>query len=341
MRIIILAGTEVKHTNGSTLRLHSLKKYFTKTGHTVDTEHFMPRGRIFPLQYGYLLGAKHRGEVKKLINDYDLVVVASSNLSILHPLISQKGAVLDVCDSLFSVLKFKKRNDSFGTFLRSLVSTFFLGYFIRKFDALSYITAEDSQQDSFITKSSKSVVIRNSANLLLLNVPPTKGENQPLVAAFIADLQYSMNLIQYEFILKNLYHSIVEFGFVLHLYGNRPKDLFIPKEIRHFGYVPDVLDVYKQIDISLCPDFQGFGFKNKVQESLMAARPVLTTPLGARGQRKMQGLIIDETSIAMIDSLKSLSNREYLRDLSINMKEENRHFLDSDEDSSWLAVIRK
>ena len=147
--------------------------------------------------------------------------------------------------------------------------------------------------------------------------------------------------MQYEFILKELLPTILECGFILHIYGNRPNILSIPVGVRHRGYLSNIVEVYKEIDLSLCPDFNGFGFKNKVQESLLSSRPVITTPLGARGQNMREGLIINSTPEEMRLALKKLSNRSLLNNLSVQMKLKNMRINESPETSNWVDDIVK
>lgn len=339
MRVILLAGEKAQHSNGSTLRLRSLERYFGGLGHTVDIEHFVPRGSKFPLQYRYLLRGEHRRNLKNLVSNYDLVVVTNPSLSVVHSVIASKANMLDVCDSMISMLKFRSRNESITNFLKSCLSALYLTLYIRKHNAVTYITLEDSLQDGLINKRAKIAIIPNSCNTLLANVPPTKAQNKQLVVGFIADLEYSLNEIQYNFILRELLPSILEFGFVLHLFGKKPQNFQVPNGVHHWGFIPSILDVYKRIDISLCPDFHGFGFKNKVQESLLASRPVVTTPLGARGQARVEGLIVNTTASEMIISLRKLSDRNLLRTLSQQMKKANSNRLETHEDSSWLDDI--
>jgi len=339
MRIIILAGEKTFFSNGATLRLQTLEKYFKNLGNKVDIEHFTPKGKIFPFQYRYLLRANHKNSIQSLMSNYDLAVVADPSLAVLHRMIASKITILDVCDSMIAILKFRSTNESSFTFLKSFISFLYLTYFLRKYSVLTYISSADCQQDRMMNRNMKTAVITNSADISLTEVPPTTGSNDPLIVGFIADLEYPLNRMQYCFILSELLPSILEFGFVLHLFGKKPQDLYVPSGVHHYGFVPNICDVYKAIDISLCPDFYGFGFKNKVQESLLASRPVLTTPLGARGQVLNEGLIVNTTSNEMIFSLSKFQDRNYLRSLSEEMKRENSHSLYIPEDISWLNEL--
>lgn len=341
MRIVILTGKQAQYSNGSNLRVNSLLKYFETLNHKVDIKQLEPRGRLFPLQYRYLATASHEEYVKNLISKYDFVVIANPSLAVLHPVIKSKANLLDVCDSLISILKFKLQNESSKNFLKSLLSSLYLQFYIRKFKTLAYVTFEDSSRDSLVNRKLSTVVIPNSVNSSLFDISPISRRSSPLVVGFVADLEYALNLIQYRFILSELLPSILEFGFAFHVYGNRPNVLSIPDGVHHRGYLPNIVDVYKEIDISLCPDFQGFGFKNKVQESLIACRPVITTPLGARGQIPNEGLIINKTSNEMKLTLKLLSNRNLLRKLSVQMQKSNRNNSNFPTITGWIDDITK
>ena len=58
------------------------------------------------------------------------------------------------------------------------------------------------------------------------------------------------------------------------------------------GWCPSLADEYAQAGVCIAPLFGGGGTKLKVVESMAAARPVVTTPIGAEGLPESEGMRI-------------------------------------------------
>lgn len=100
----------------------------------------------------------------------------------------------------------------------------------------------------------------------------------------------------------------------LHIFGAQSGKLVPnhPRIIKH-GFLPDINDVWKNMDFMICPIFEGGGVKVKLAEALYNGVPVLTTPFGSRGVELSQadGVMTLDSAEEWIHFLRSSAARTF------------------------------
>lgn len=92
-------------------------------------------------------------------------------------------------------------------------------------------------------------------------------------------------------------------GREIHLFGAGSEDMTDRQAgvIGH-GFVDDPEDIWRQIDVALCPMQSGGGLNIKLVEALARGTPVLTTPFGARG---LGVQLSDRPGLRVLDGAKA------------------------------------
>lgn len=139
---------------------------------------------------------------------------------------------------------------------------------------------------------------------------------------FIAS-EYDPNIDAIHFFIENCWPSVIEkYNVTLSIYGNIClKIKAAGKGIDLKGYVRDLDEIYKSVDIVINPVRFGAGLKIKNIEALANGKPLITTSHGARGLEMAKGkafLTADEP-VPFFDALSSLiDNTDYRIQLSSN-----------------------
>jgi glycosyltransferase involved in cell wall biosynthesis len=120
-----------------------------------------------------------------------------------------------------------------------------------------------------------------------------------------------------------------EFDISLAIYGNISRKLgFLEQSagIGLKGFVPDLTDVYGEIDIAINPARFGAGLKIKNMEALANGIPLVTTAHGARGleKAKNKAFFVADTPAETIACIRRLL---YNPDLRKNMGEYGKRFI--------------
>lgn len=102
----------------------------------------------------------------------------------------------------------------------------------------------------------------------------------------------------------------------LHVFGmgRLPKGAEGPKVTYH-GFAPDIQDVWRQVDATICPVFSGSGVNVKFAESIYNRVPVIATATAKRGLEVTldPGIVILDEKAAWIDFLRSERAQELRR----------------------------
>jgi succinoglycan biosynthesis protein ExoO len=104
----------------------------------------------------------------------------------------------------------------------------------------------------------------------------------------------------------------------------------LPKGVLALGYVKDLEDFYRQVDVVVSPLRMGGGLKIKNVEALCKGKPLVTTPIGAEGLDDGAGSAfwIEESAAALASALVRLVDSPSLRgDLTLGaLSFAERHF---------------
>ena len=230
---------------------------------------------------------------------------------------------LDVCDSQDELSKkLSLQGSSPLRVLLARISTAGLYALISARTRLSYITKIDLEQDTKLRGKRVATWYLNSLNLPINRLMPRQDFLKRI--GFIADFSYGPNMFGLNWFLKNVFTQLVP-PVALALYGpNNPGSL--TTGVEYVGYVEDLQDAFVDLDITICPDFTGAGQKNKVVESLLAGRPVLTTTTGVRGINNHSGVIVLDSPEEWVQALNRLSTQGGIFELSMSIGELGRPY---------------
>lgn len=221
------------------------------------------------------------------INHFDICILEYVELSfLLKALPKRVKVILDTHDLIF------ERHKSFAKYG--------VESFSKALSLFSY--TEEEELDQF--KSYDGVIIINKADLE--TVKKTLDPNKIIVAphppmlcrrkirllvrniGFIASGYYP-NVDAIKFFIEHVWTSLIPFKVNLHIFGSIDRKLPFDledlrgKNIFVHGFVPDINEVYRNIDIVINPVRFGAGMKIKNLEALGNALPLVTTSHGARG----------------------------------------------------------
>lgn len=204
---------------------------------------------------------------------------------------------LDVCDSAFLVGKSAMAK----SFLRGIVtmaSQLLLSISVPTQVKKIYISKRDRDADRLVIRNKNTFVLPNLASSELLEIPPIHLPKK--VIGVVADFSYPPNFEGLDWFLSKVWPAI-PFDFELRIFGPVAPKLELPPGVKFEGYVPLIASIYSSLDITVAPIFRGAGVKNKVVESLMAGRPVLTTEEGSAGIPETSGLFIFKDAKGLLE----------------------------------------
>jgi len=194
----------------------------------------------------------------------------------------------------------------------------------RRSTALAALTEEDARTIQQRV-GREVVVLPNGADHLqpfrdLRRVP---GERPPTIA-MVANYGYDPNVDAALWLGREIFPKVGNLvpEARLELVGGRPppelRDLGRNPQIEITGRVPDVRPYLAAATVVACPLRIGGGIKVKMVEALAAAKPIVTTPIGAQGLGPAAGeamrIAADEDAFALeiVELLRSLGERKRL-----------------------------
>jgi len=161
---------------------------------------------------------------------------------------------------------------------------------LKEADRIWFASAADRNRLGVGPFARKSRVIPNGAedHLWSLPLPNTSSTN----VLFVGPGFYAANVHGVEWFLREVWPLVRESvaGARLRIVGvawdwfQETEGVFFP------GWSPALADEYAQARVCIAPLFGGGGTKLKVVESMAAARPVVTTPIGADGLPGSEGM---------------------------------------------------
>jgi spore maturation protein CgeB len=139
---------------------------------------------------------------------------------------------------------------------------------------------------------------------------------------FIAS-EYDPNIDAIHFFIDNCWPFVIEkYNVSLSIYGNVCRKINAAgKGIKLKGFIPDLQEIYKSVDVVINPVRFGAGLKIKNIEALANGKPLITSSHGARGLETAKGkaFLTADDPASFIDALSLLiENTDYRSNLSIN-----------------------
>lgn len=314
--LLVSQGRTTPEVNGAQIRTDSLQGLFENIDDVI-VDLYSLKGRSGLRGTRYLWLAQATNYVKQVCSSYDVVILVGLEMAPLLRHVRGPIPVLDVCDSCIGVW----RSSDVGP-LRKVIALFnvlLLTTAARRAKIQLYITEEDRRQDRLLIRRGK--VVRNRHRSALLAVSPVSRPKLQL--GFVADFSYRPNVQGLRWFLDNVYPTLRKSGWRLDLFGPVMPPVSFVDGMRTRGYVERIEDVYRDIDVVIAPDFSGAGFKNKVSEGLLAARPVVTTARGARGQTARAGLFIADSAAGFIEAISGLRDERVVKRVSRQMRDES------------------
>lgn len=141
--------------------------------------------------------------------------------------------------------------------------------------------------------------------LRALHIPPLftdppvtrkRPHNGHLRLGFLADFAWWPNRQSWMWLMDNILPKVRR-PIVFHLFGRKSEEIPGSDQVITHGLVPELVAVWDQVDIMICPIRAGAGVSIKVAESLYNRIPVLATNLAVRGLECSSG-----SGLAIIDS---------------------------------------
>jgi hypothetical protein len=241
--------------------------------------------------------------------------------------------LVDVCDSSNELAK--NRSSVLGRFEAKL-SLLVLWGLTHKKARVTYITLDDLEMDRSRIRGRRSAVLENALNRKLSSVEPISQMKRRL--GYFADWDYEPNRKGLLWVVAELGQWLSINDWELHLFGPGTLEKEQPAWITVHGFIEDLPSAYGSVDLTIAPDFWGAGYKNKVGESLLAARPVLTTPIGIRGQSSHQGIYLFTDRQSALSQLEQISNSDEIAAASRGLRISS---LKINQDDERYLLLRK
>ena len=141
---------------------------------------------------------------------------------------------------------------------------------------------------------------------------------------FIGAYKHPPNVMSIELIIDRILPLLVRQTdrFTIHIVGSGTeqfKALLDRSPLKHFvdirGFVADINDAFKDMDIALFPICYGGGVKTKILDAMSAGVPIVTTPEGLIGLTNIteDSIAQGKTPADLVEQLIRLMNDEQLR----------------------------
>lgn len=172
--------------------------------------------------------------------------------------------------------------------------------------AVCYISDRDRDHDrSLLPARTRTFVVPNAVDPSLLAVPAISDEQRISSAA---DWRYPPNAEGLGWFLRRIWPLIERSNLQVDLYGPEAPAEQLPPGVVYRGWVPDKADIFTGAVLSIAPVRTGAGVKNKVVESLAAARPVVTTSEGAAGLGDLAaGMLVADSAADFAQAVERLA----------------------------------
>ena len=303
IKSVLVVAKHIEVVNGASIRVEGLVEGLASHGYAVKLLTIPRTGNYFFNAFSNVQNFPSEYDLLK----YDCVYIVGLELA---PLVSKRSRgiwILDVCDSVvLSWWRASKPNPIKLTL--GALSRLKLSKFIHRFDLLSYVLEAEMKVDRLLFHNSRFVVVPNAVNIKF-DVGPV-AVRQLHKFGFVADLSYEPNKRALDWFINEVWSTETVGNWQMMIFGPSRPSASLPQGITYVGVVNPLSKVYESVDFTIVPDVIGTGYKNKLGESLMARKPVVSTKLGAKGYLAHDGLFVAKNSIEFRSFLKFLCTEE-------------------------------
>lgn len=158
---------------------------------------------------------------------------------------------------------------------------------LRKFDACIIVSPYDGSLLKSLCPGINMAVIPNGVDAEFFK--PLKDREEPLSLLFVGNMKHLPNIEAVLYFCDRIYQEVKKNfpGIRLYIVGRNPttqvQRLASDESITVTGYVDDVRPYLARTTVFIAPFVSGTGIKNKILEALAMEKPVVSTPIGARG----------------------------------------------------------
>jgi glycosyltransferase involved in cell wall biosynthesis len=269
--------------------------------------------------------------IKQLIQDYKIkfVQVEFSQLLYLVNCLPKTVTSIFTAHDVSSVSFWRRLTDTSGLSLKlvhliRLAQVFLYEWaLLRKFALVISMSKVDAGYLKRVFKVKKLCVVPNGVEKV---IKLKKSRQKILTLGLIGSFSHSPNRTAFTFFLNQIAPQLlkekIEFRFLL-AGQNSPDEVYylLLKSgftridwIKNLGFVSDVKDFYRQIDLMVAPILSGSGTRIKILESLAYQTPVVTTSIGAEGinQDAYEGLFLADTTEGLVKQIITLNKKPLL-----------------------------
>lgn len=178
-----------------------------------------------------------------------------------------------------------------------------------KFDSITFISKLES--DSFNrrhhTNVAKTLTMGTDFDYLSKSI---KHPDYPNSIVFVGNLAFAPNADSVKNICENILPR-VKHSVTLYIIGKCPEDVqkdILSNHVRCLGYVDNLRDSVKSMDLFVAPISYGSGIKTKIVEAMAIGIPVITNDVGAESLDVINGkeLIIENSYEAIAEKIDLL-----------------------------------
>lgn len=141
---------------------------------------------------------------------------------------------------------------------------------------------------------------------------------------FIGSFKHPPNVLSVAYIVERIFPMLAVHTdkFKLHIVGSGTEHLQSMVDqtpyagsVEVHGFISDINDAFKNMDIALFPILYGGGVKTKIIDAMAAGIPVVTTPEGVHGLHNLprECIGIGKTPIEIVDQVRLLMDNHALR----------------------------
>ncbi|WP_075187336.1 glycosyltransferase family 4 protein [Teredinibacter haidensis] len=265
----------------------------------------------------YFFGFKKRlhRKLKKILNEgcYDYVFIRYYNTALRLGALKLKNLILD-CDDCYMELLVQQNSElelkKIAKLKKNLSFKFRCYNYQRNLKKVRKVIF--SKQSSQISWRSNFTLVPNKIAYRPFSIPASinkKAIKENVKILFIGVLNYAPNY-------EGLYHFVTNIWprvfdecpqAKLKIVGSGlPEEYFLKWKndcsIELCGYVHDIENVYKDIDIAIAPVYKGSGTHIKVMESLLRGKTMVISPLAHRG---FEDSLLDSEALFVAPSVES------------------------------------
>lgn len=288
--------------------------------------------------------------IPKLIRKEDIKVVQVDCTQLLYllPFLPNSVGKIFVAYDVSTVSFWRRLQElpfsfiKIGHFFKFIEIYLYERKYLRLFDLVVAMSKVDSDymRNKFSLKNT--TIVPNGLDRIVFKINKTSSKRGKIRMGYIGSFSHSPNRTAVEYIVNSVVPRLkkenIDFEFRL-AGNNKPEDAKallkkVPgksrSSIKFLGFVDNIEDFYRNIDILVAPIFSGSGTRIKILESLSYGVPVVTTKIGAEGLENINHSYLSVTDkgqnycddlVIVIKKLEILGDKEERKSLRAAINE--------------------